>query len=67
MSVSKEELIHAAATYGTPLYVYHAESISGQYQKLMDAFSQLNARFLCRQGADQSLYFKTCSFAGMLH
>ncbi|MBM3915496.1 MAG: diaminopimelate decarboxylase [Sphingomonadales bacterium] len=45
MSVSKEELIHAAATYGTPLYVYHAESITRQYQKLMDAFSQLNARF----------------------
>lgn len=45
MSVSREELIHAATTFGTPLYVYHAESIAEQYQKLANAFSTLNARF----------------------
>jgi diaminopimelate decarboxylase len=45
MSLSREELIRAAATFGTPLYVYHAESIAGQYQKLANAFSLLDARF----------------------
>jgi diaminopimelate decarboxylase len=45
MSVSREELIRAAATFGTPLYVYHAESITGQYHKLADAFAALDARF----------------------
>ncbi|MFM8806165.1 MAG: diaminopimelate decarboxylase [Sphingomonadales bacterium] len=45
MSVSREELIYAATTFGTPLYVYHAEAITGQYQKLTAAFSLLNARF----------------------
>lgn len=45
MSISREELIRAAATYGTPLYVYHAEAISAQYQKLTEAFSFLDARF----------------------
>lgn len=45
MSVSREELIYAATTFGTPLYVYHAEAITGQYQKLTAAFSLLDARF----------------------
>jgi diaminopimelate decarboxylase len=45
MSISREELLGVAKTHGTPLYVYHAESISGQYQKLLDAFSTLDARF----------------------
>lgn len=45
MSVSKEELIRAANTFGTPLYVYHAEAITGQFQKLTAAFSLLDARF----------------------
>lgn len=45
MSFSREELIHAAATHGTPLYVYHAESITQQYQKLTQAFSAIDARF----------------------
>jgi diaminopimelate decarboxylase len=45
MSVSREQLIRSAATFGTPLYVYDAASIAAQYQKLTQAFSSVNARF----------------------
>lgn len=37
--LTNEELIAAAQTHGTPLYVYHAEKITEQYQKLTQAFS----------------------------
>lgn len=40
-----EELLKAAAEFGTPLYVYHAEKINEQYQKLASAFSKLNTTF----------------------
>lgn len=45
MSVSREQLVRAAATFGTPLYVYDAGSITAQYQKLTKAFSSIYARF----------------------
>jgi len=44
-SISNEQLISIANEYGTPLYVYHAEKISEQYQKLQSAFDQSNTRF----------------------
>ena len=31
--------------YGTPLYVYHAEKIKAQYEKLQKAFAHSNTRF----------------------
>ncbi|MEO7530949.1 MAG: diaminopimelate decarboxylase, partial [Sediminibacterium sp.] len=34
-----------ANEYGTPVYVYHAEKITEQYQKLQDAFKESNTRF----------------------
>ena len=43
--LSHVDLKKAAATYGTPLYVYHAEKITTQYAALKNAFSQGNARF----------------------
>jgi diaminopimelate decarboxylase len=45
MPVTREELVRAAGTYGTPLYVYDAESISVQYQKLVRSFSNTDTRF----------------------
>jgi diaminopimelate decarboxylase len=45
MPVIREELVRAAGTYGTPLYVYDAESISVQYQKLVRSFSNTDTRF----------------------
>ncbi len=37
--LTAEELLKAANEFGTPLYVYHAEKMREQYQKLASAFS----------------------------
>ena len=44
-SLSNEQLISIANEYGTPVYVYHAEKITEQFQKLQEAFKQSNTRF----------------------
>ncbi|MFA9205756.1 MAG: diaminopimelate decarboxylase [Burkholderiaceae bacterium] len=44
-SIPYEELNKAAATYGTPLYVYHGEKIEQQYQNLLTHFSSKSTRF----------------------
>lgn len=38
--LSHEQLIALAGEFGTPLYVYHADKIKEQYEKLKNAFSQ---------------------------
>ncbi|MDR3716003.1 MAG: diaminopimelate decarboxylase [Puia sp.] len=43
--LSKDHLISLAKEFGTPLYVYHAEKIKEQYQKLTTAFSNSNTVF----------------------
>ncbi len=43
--LSNEQLLQAASEFGTPLYVYHAEKIKEQYQKLTAAFSILDTKF----------------------
>jgi len=43
--VSNEQLIAVANEYGTPVYVYHAEKIAEQYNKLTDAFKGHPTRF----------------------
>ena len=44
-SLSNQQLIAIADEFGTPLYVYHAENIAEQYQKLTSAFSQSDVLF----------------------
>ncbi|MBV4359772.1 diaminopimelate decarboxylase [Parasegetibacter sp. MAH-26] len=44
-SLSKEYLVQLANQFGTPLYVYNAEKIKEQYNKLNSAFKDVNARF----------------------
>ncbi len=44
-SLSNDDLIQIAGVYGTPLYVYHAEKIKEQYDRLMAAFSGTDTRF----------------------
>jgi len=44
-SLSNELLLSAAKQFGTPLYVYHAEQIQTQYNKLTTVFSETDARF----------------------
>ncbi len=43
--LSREQLIAIAQQFGTPVYVYHAEKITEQYQKLTSAFAQSDVRF----------------------
>lgn len=43
--LSTTQLIAIADEFGTPVYVYHAEKIAGQYQKLKTAFAQQNVVF----------------------
>lgn len=44
-SLSSEQLSAIAKEFGTPLYVYHAEKIKEQYEKLTSAFSVLDTKF----------------------
>jgi diaminopimelate decarboxylase len=43
--LSKEQLITAAQEFGTPLYVYDADAITAQYQRLTTAFAQTDTKF----------------------
>ena len=45
MSGINDSLRAAADQFGTPLYVYNAASITGQYQKLVQAFAGHKTRF----------------------
>ena len=44
-SLSPEQLTHLAQQFGTPVYVYHAEKIKEQYEKLTTAFHDSNTVF----------------------
>ena len=43
--LSNEQLLRLANEFGTPLYVYHAEKIKEQYERLQSAFSTSDAKF----------------------
>ncbi len=43
--LSNVQLINAAKEFGTPLYIYHAEKIKEQYQKLTNAFAKQDTTF----------------------
>ncbi len=38
--LSHNQLTAIADEFGTPVYIYHAEKIAEQYQKLKDAFAR---------------------------
>ena len=43
--LSTDFLVKVAEEFGTPVYIYHAEKIKIQYEKLQDAFQKTDARF----------------------
>ena len=43
--LSNEQLLNCIKEFGTPLYVYHAERINEQYQRLLKAFEGTDVRF----------------------
>lgn len=45
LTLSTQQLNDAAEGFGTPLYVYHAEKIKEQYEKLLTAFKNADTRF----------------------
>ena len=45
LRLSNEQLIKIANEYGTPLYVYHAEKIKEQYERLLSAFKTTDTKF----------------------
>ncbi len=49
-NLSPQQLTGIAAEFGTPLYVYHAEKITEQYNKLTSAFSNCDTKifFACK-------------------
>jgi len=44
-TLSNDFLIQCAKDFGTPLYIYHAERIKEQYNRLQNAFLQCDTRF----------------------
>lgn len=44
-SLTNEQLMAIGREFGTPVYVYHAEKMAEQYQKLKNAFASTDARF----------------------
>jgi len=45
LELSHDQLSKAATEFGTPLYVYHAERISEQYERLLRSFEGVDVRF----------------------
>ena len=43
--LSRQQLVEVAKQYGTPVYIYHAEKIAEQYQKLKTAFKGQDVLF----------------------
>jgi diaminopimelate decarboxylase len=43
--LSSEQLIKIANEFGTPVYVYHAEKIKEQYERLLNAFEGTDSKF----------------------
>ena len=43
-SLANDQLVQIAEQFGTPVYVYHAEKIKSQYEKLVSAFSVLDTK-----------------------
>jgi len=44
VKISDSEYQKIAQEFGTPVYVYHAESIEHQYQRLLKAFPSVNVK-----------------------
>jgi diaminopimelate decarboxylase len=43
-TLTNEQFLQIAKEFGTPVYIYHAEKIKAQYEKLVTAFSVLDAK-----------------------
>ncbi|MBV7441891.1 diaminopimelate decarboxylase [Weeksellaceae bacterium TAE3-ERU29] len=58
LSFTSEDLLNIAEEYGTPLYVYDAEKMKIQYNKLNDAFSKvkkLKLNYACKANTNLNI------------
>jgi len=63
MNFDRERLLEAAQNYGTPLYVYDAEIMKSQYEKMQNAFSsvkKLKLNYACKANTNLNIlkFFK---------
>ncbi len=67
-NLSYHQLVDVANEFGTPVYVYHAERISAQYQKLLKGFTKCNARFFyaCKSLTNINILKHVCSLGANL-
>jgi diaminopimelate decarboxylase len=66
--LSAAQLINIANEFGTPVYVYHAEKISAQYNKLSQAFRACNAKifYACKSLTNINILKHIFSLGGSL-
>ena len=55
-TIPTNQLLEIAATHGTPVYVYDANKIKTQYEKLVTGFSVLNTRIFYASKALTNLH-----------
>lgn len=58
--LSHQQLTNIAQQFGTPVYVYHAENIAAQYQKLTTAFAQSDVVFFYASKALTNINILKC-------
>lgn len=64
MNFDRERLLQAAQKYGTPLYIYDAEIMKSQYERMTNAFSsvkKLKLNYACKANTNLNIlkYFKS--------
>lgn len=66
--ISNQQLIAVANEFGTPVYVYHAEKIAEQYNKLTDAFKDHPTKFFyaCKALTNINILKYVRSLGGLL-
>jgi diaminopimelate decarboxylase len=68
LPITNEQLIEIANEFGSPVYVYHAEKIAEQYNKLTEAFKQHPTKFFyaCKALTNVNILKYIKSLGGLL-
>ena len=66
--LSKEQLLSIATEFGTPVYIYHAEKISEQFNKLQQAFRSFDSKifYACKSLTNINVLRYICSLGAAL-
>lgn len=68
VQLSAKQLSEIAGSFGTPVYVYHAEKIAEQYNKLTGAFSSFDSKifYACKALSNINILKYICSLGASL-